>query len=112
MPSEFTWTPHYDTQLIEEPRVLSAKLGDGYEQRSLDGLNAIPQKWTVPFKSIKHVDAAAIVVFLQGKAGVTSFTWTPPEYPEIKVICRKWPRTIKGPNLSSMTLIFEQAFDL
>ncbi len=110
--SDFAWTPHYGTRKEVEPRTLTAKLGDGYEQRAADGLNHMPEIWTVVFTSVTHAKAAAIISFLEGKAGVAAFTFTPPEGAEIKVVCRKWPRTIKGPNLSSLTLTFKQVFDL
>ena len=34
-----------------EPRVLSARFGDGYEMRVVDGINNLPRQWGLTFNN-------------------------------------------------------------
>lgn len=110
--SDFEWKPSAQTRLEEEPKVLSARFGDGYEQRTLDGINAIAQIWSVAFRNRPTAEANAILNFLRAKSGVTPFTWTPPAGAEIRVICRKWPKQFEGGTTlyHSFDVVFEQVF--
>lgn len=114
--SDFTWIPSASPAPIleEEPRVLSAKFGDGYEQRAGDGINNRPQVWTVHFNNRSLAQANAIIAFLRARNGASSFTWTPPDgSAEIRVICRKWPMAFADgypKRYRSFSLTFEQVF--
>ena len=62
----FTWTTPNAT-LKEQPRVLSAKFGDGYGQDSPDGLNADLQTWDLVFEDEYAADIVGMRDFLKGK---------------------------------------------
>lgn len=85
--------PEVGSSVEHTPRVLIAKFGDGYEQRVPDGINTELQKWTVKF-IVDVPTGQAIHNFLKSLGGSTSFTWTPPNETEIRVVCRSWRRTI------------------
>jgi phage-related protein len=61
-----------------KPRTLSVQFGDGYTQRLRDGINVLNESWDLSFKNRSIVDIRLMKAFLETKAGVTSFTWTPP----------------------------------
>ena len=59
--------------------VLTAKFGDGYEQRVADGINTLNETYSLTFKTRTKAEIDDIVVFLDTKKGVTSFTFTLPD---------------------------------
>jgi phage-related protein len=107
MTAIFTWFPDADLQLEIEPRVVSAKFGDGYEQRTQVGLNPIMEQWQVLFTGLP-VEINAIDAFLREQGGVKSFTWKTPNEVEGRFLCRKW--TIKRTRGVKLALsgVFEQ----
>lgn len=58
-------------------RILKASFGDGYEQRAGDGLNTRAQSWSLTFNGTE-AEVQPIQDFLDARAGVESFYWTPP----------------------------------
>lgn len=109
--SDFNFVPSWNSELDEEPKVLSAKFGDGYEQRAADGINSRLQMWNVKFENLTSANADTIIAFFRARNGVSYFTWTPPGAAEIKVIARKWKRSF--PDFShTITAMFEQVFDV
>lgn len=110
--ADFTWTPSVGFTTETTPRVSSAKFGDGYQQRVLNGINTIEQIWNVQFQSQDLVTAAEIDSFLSSKQGATSFTWIPPgEYTEVKVICMKWSKTYDSSISRSISATFERVYE-
>jgi len=108
--SEFTWLPTSNPVINKKPRVLTVSFGDGYEQRVGDGINTINTDWNLTFKGtlaeIQEIDA-----FLTSKAGVTSFTWTPFGFSEIKVVCDDWSQPVISANTSTITTKFRRVFE-
>lgn len=106
--SDFTYPASWGSENDEEPSVLSAKFGDGYEQRASDGINSNLQVWPLRFEVRTASEADAIIAFFRLKKGATSFTWTNLEGVEIRVVCRKWKRKFIGANAHAITATFEQ----
>jgi phage-related protein len=95
-----------------KPRVNSIQFGDGYSQRSPDGLNTTPQVYQLFWKSILESERASLDSFLQGCAGATSFDWTPPnQSTPLKFICKTWDWTYGEYNLCDFRATFEQVFE-
>ena len=67
-------------------RVLEAQFGDGYTQRAGDGLNVTQSEWNVVFNDLIDTEAETIRAFLEARAGVEAFYWTPPG----EAVARKW----------------------
>lgn len=88
--------------------MLVAPFGDGYEQRTGDGINKDLHVWDLVFDNRNSTDADAIESFLTTKAGVTAFTWTPVGFSEITVVCREWTRGLPGAGANTITTSFEQ----
>lgn len=110
MASDFTWSPSYSFDLTKTPKLLEAPFGDGYSQRSADGINNTKQMWNLTFnKESSIIDD--IESFLDTKMGTgLSFTFTPPRKTEIRVICRSIKRSEPSYNTSSLVVTFEQVF--
>jgi phage-related protein len=76
---QFPYAPAYSAQLDEQPRLRSAQFGDGYSQRSADGINSILQKWSLKFSAQTKTDAEAILGFFRAHGGVTPFEFALPD---------------------------------
>lgn len=111
---DWVWVESPGTALEEEPRALSAKFGDGYEQLAPDGLNDIVQMWPLQFNDIENAIASDMIDFLRSHRN-TPFQYVPlwsttPTVP-IVVICRKWRRSQGNEwGYSSISCTFEQWF--
>ena len=105
--------PTVGTSLTMRPRVRVAQFGDGYSQRTADGLNAQPQFWTVSWSPVTQADADAITNFFAARGGVQAFRWTPPGQAAPRVfICREWTVAPRGAQLVDINASFVEVFDL
>lgn len=108
--------PSYSTQVSAKPRVLTADFGDGYTQRSIDGINNNPQVWQVVWENLLNAEMVNLRNFLDGLAGVGAFLWSPPLDPSggTYKFCAKdgydWTPTDAGAGTFSVK--FTQVFDL
>ena len=110
--ADFAWAVSNETKPAYTARVNEVKYGDGYAQRSTDGINAVSEVWTVIIRNCPNAEADAIVAFLKGKSGAASFTWRPPRASaDLTVVCKAWDRPSQGPAVSDITATFEQVFE-
>ena len=109
--AEFTWPVSIGTSKDSKARVNKAQFGEGYAQRTADGLNPINRTFPVIIKAATLADADAIEAFLDAHAGATSFTWRLPRAAaDIRVICESWDRTDRFSS-ALITATFEQVFE-
>lgn len=106
----FTWVPSWNSELQEDPRILETRFGDGYAQRTGDGINHIPMKWNLSFDEIPAADGDAIRAFLRARGGYEAFDWTPPGMASARFVCKTWKRRYAAPGNASLTAVFEQDF--
>jgi len=107
----FTWAPTVagssgDATLL----VNKAQFGDGYAQRSPDGLNNRSSSYSLTFVG----DAAkisAIMAFLDARAGGEAFYWTPLLRAQSLFTCEKYTEPTKDGDVYTMTAQFDQTFD-
>ena len=107
----WTYTPSYSIQLEEEPRVLAAQFGDGYQQRVGDGINIRPRKWTLQFDARTDAEMTPILAFLRARNGVEAFDWTDPDGVAGKFVCRRWSRTQPNFGINNLSAVFEEVFE-
>ncbi|NTX54624.1 phage tail protein [Myxococcus sp. CA039A] len=74
----FLFTPDYGAQQQTQPRVLKTQFGDGYAQRSEDGMRTVLPRWALQFNARRKKEADAIEAFLQARRGVESFEFVVP----------------------------------
>jgi phage-related protein len=108
--SVFTWIPSYPASVGEQPKVLSASFGDGYEQRAGDGINNVKKIWKLNFKYRSTAEATDIRNFLKTQGGVSAFDWTDPDGDTLRFVCRDWPREFTQGLMVSFSVTFEQVF--
>ena len=95
-----------------EPRVNRADFGDGYSQRSGDGLNGNPAAFEAVFTVLFESEVNAITGFFAAKKGYTPFLWTMPgESTPRQWIATKWRVTYTGKMTRDVIASFEENFD-
>jgi phage-related protein len=100
--------------MTRTPRVTSVAFGNGYEQRSSDGLNALADTWNLVWENIGTSDLSTLTSFFDGLLGVTYFTFTAPTDSVSKnwVQSEKYTISVKGGNVYTFSCPIKQVFDL
>lgn len=107
----FTYTPSYSTSLAQEPKILEAKFGDGYEQAIFNGLKHSPESWSIKFTSISATEVQNIIsFFVDNNTATTPFDWTNPNGISGRYKCRQWTRTYDGFEPNGLTCTFDEVF--
>jgi len=102
----FPYTPKSAT-LEVAPNLYSAKFGDGYEQAAPQGINYLPQKWSLVFNS----NVSSIKAFLATLGGYQSFHWTPPNASNpLAFVCKSWSEQDTPGGIRTLNCTFEQRF--
>lgn len=97
-----------------QPRVTVADFGDGYSQRTPNGLNALDHEiYNLTWNVLDTTAFEAIRDFLKPKLKVTAFLWTAPGDASAKTwICDAFrPAPLEG-DLWSLSVSFKRVFDL
>ena len=103
-------TPTYGITKSSAPNVRAIQFGSGYQQRAQFGINQNPKVYELTFE-VSETDADTIESFLDARAAVESFTFTPPGESSAKFICRQWSKSIPYLNRATVTATFEQVFE-
>ncbi len=92
---EFIWKPAYNPSLTKTPRVRLIKFGDGYEQRSPDGIQASLLDSDFTFEGRDLSETTAICHFLEVQGATKAFLFTPPAPfgTRRRFVCRSWTAT-------------------
>ncbi|HFI1960509.1 TPA: phage tail protein, partial [Yersinia enterocolitica] len=82
MPETFTWSPQKGFTASRAPNVAVVKLGDGYEQRQVKGINPLMDSYSLTFMGTdgqcnKPNVAKQAEAFIKARMAVESFYWTP-----------------------------------
>jgi phage-related protein len=109
--ADWVWVESAGSSLEQQPRLKEAQFGDGYAQRAPDGINFMPEVWSLTFDEVEDAVADELVAFLQDQKGYIAFNYVPLRYTTARrVICKRWTRTHTGPGVSSFRATFEQDF--
>ena len=106
----FFWIPSYSPTISTEPTVKSVRFGDGYEQRTPEGLSTRLLKVALTFDKRSEKETTAISHFLHERGGAEAFAYLPPSpYSSMKkFICRKWDVTMNFENNYSIKVDLEE----
>ena len=107
----FTYTPSFEATESSKPRTRKFQAGDGYEQRVRFGLRTDPKEWGLTFSNRTDSERDAIAAFLEARAGVESFDWTPPRGTAGKYVCEEWQITLSNCNNNQIQATFRQVFE-
>ena len=101
------WQPQYGASVDREPSIKRVRFGDGYEQRMVDGINAMLESWSLTFKYGPDT-IAAIDLFLKTCNGVKAFTWTTPDGLTASFVCYKWQVVKDNVGWQTLNAVFSQ----
>lgn len=88
--SDKAWCPSLHMSRKKEPRLLIAAFGDGYQQRTLDGVNAMNRTWTVQFEMKDAAVIADMETYLEGRKGAAFPFQDPADGKLYNVYCDSW----------------------
>lgn len=107
----FTFKPTLESSSGSvKPRTLSAQYGDGYRQVVGDGINNLPQTWSLQFSGDED-EIKEIKAFLDARAGYDPFYWKPP-FSDSTLIwtAADYSMTPKGGRIWNLSVDFTQFF--
>jgi len=108
-------SPSYSPQLSVENNIITVALGDGYEQRLKNGINASRRTFSLSFLNRSDTVTTNILNFLadplKGDNGAKAFNWTPPFGSTGKWVCQNPSVTMVSHNLNDIELVFREVFE-
>lgn len=113
--TNFYWTPNYSTSADLTQRKIEIKFGDGYAQRTRDGINTNAIDFNLVFDGRSDKEATAILHFVEQKGGVESFVYNNPTIfnkTGLKYIAvdPKWSSSAY--NINNITLSLKRDFNI
>lgn len=110
--SRFTWIPDQGPTRTSKADVNKAKFGEGYSQRSANGINSISEVWELTFTLRTRADVADMGAFLKANKGVSNFDFAAPDGIDAKFTCDTWSETYFHEFNASMTATFERVYEI
>jgi phage-related protein len=105
--------PDFGARRKSQPIVRKVQFGDGYEKRTIYGLNQSPKMWDLVWSAKSNSVADAIEAFFEARAGQESFDWTPiDEATAYKFIVEAWDREFQYADICTVTATFRQVFEV
>lgn len=96
-----------------EFRISEMRYGNGYSQRTPDGINAVIEMWDVAWENITSTEFNNIVAALDTAKGVDYFIWTPPgSSSSKKFIAKSYTKSVMSGDVYSVSASLEQVFDV
>lgn len=87
--------PAYPVTRKKEPRNLISTYGDGYEQRSGDGINTLKAEIPVKWAGLTEDEVKLADNFLTALEGRSGFFWTyPGDAGPLKYVCKTWETSL------------------
>ncbi|KAF1071005.1 MAG: hypothetical protein GAK45_00620 [Pseudomonas citronellolis] len=105
----FTWPIEANDEGEVSYRTRTSQFGDGYSQRSSDGLNNRSQSWPVSLVADK-AEALVILAFIDRHKGARAFRWTPPLGEAGLYVCASCKPSNLGGSVYRISATFEQVF--
>jgi phage-related protein len=110
------WRPSNNWSIDIEPRLQTAQFGDGYMQRTIDGINPYKATWNLNFNGRRDSVIIAMNGYLAGLKGFSFPFMSPANNIVVPVFCDKWSMTIAlrkpgGAWIGNLTAVFYWAFD-
>jgi len=109
--ANFTYTPSFQVDLEEAPRVRTVQFGDGYEHRLEFGRNTQPKKWSLQFLNRDDTERDGILAFLRARGGAESFDWIDSTGYAGKWVCQEWRTSLLNCNNNTITAVFREVFE-
>lgn len=105
----------FGSELKTGYRFNTSQFGDGYSQRSVDGINTSPRSWNVLFNAITTAEADSLQSFFDiNIGGVVPFDYTDPLTGETRnyTLEGDLDRRPIGGGREDVRAVFKESFDL
>lgn len=110
-----TYGPNWGIGKSVQTKALRTDFGDGYGQRTVDGINAVRETWPLVWDNLTWAEADAADLFLRNamNGGFLAFYWLPPGASSYKKwTCEQWTVTPMDGAAKSLSAAFVEVFDL
>lgn len=98
--------PSAGTETDFQAKILKADFGDGYTQRSADGLNNVKRSTTLAWNNLSIDEAQALEDFFVARGGWEPFIYSlSDDVPRQWIVETDWKRTRDAPNTFSCVLV-------
>ena len=108
-------SPSYSPKLTVENNIITVAMGDGYEQRLQNGINASRRTFSLSFLNRSDTVTTNILNFLadptKGNNGAKAFDWNPPFGSVGKWVCQNPSVTMVSHDLNDIELVFREVFE-
>jgi phage-related protein len=102
----------YESQNKAVPRIMIAKFGDGYEQRTPEWINNAPRQITIKVDQTRAI-ITQLVNFLASTQGSQAFLFTPPyDVQGTFVADQGWTVTEKGYDYAILECVLREVYEL
>lgn len=123
------FVPDKGLTIDNTPRLVTAKFGDGYEQRARKGINSLDSTFNVTFSNRSTEDAYKLCDFFDAVLGVTAFFFTLPQtksgtkyqgqvesstsksFVTYPVVCDTYNKTLTYNNYYTVTATFRRVYN-
>jgi phage-related protein len=104
--------PSYPAERSTQAKVNIVQFGDGYNQRSTDGLNYLTDRWMLTWETITAAQARTLDAFFRAHVA-TAFLWTPFDETVARkfIVDGSWRFGFTGPTTRSLSVTFIEVFD-
>ena len=106
----FSIAPDFSAQVTIKPMMYTASFGDGYTQRTGNGVNKIQEVWPLTFSGRTLTERNALIAFFETQGGIYPFDWTSPNGTIGRWICSEWTDAPTGYQTWTVTAKFTQDF--
>jgi phage-related protein len=109
--------PDKSLRRATKPKVFRAAFGDGYEQRTAQGINNLDESYAITFNNREKAEIDDIVAFFDSKKGVTSFAFTYPDTngvggeTTIRVVCEDYSIAYMNDSFYSCNAVFRRVYE-
>lgn len=109
--ARFTWIPDQGASRTSTPNVNKSAFGEGYVQRSANGINSVAEKWSLSFTIRTKAEVLAMVAMLRAAKGVSNFDFIAPDGVDAKFTCDSWSDVYYHQGNASLTATFERVYE-
>jgi len=95
-----------------KPRVNRTDFGDGYTQRSSDGINTISLSVSLTWTNVTNAERDTLIDFFVAMGAITAFWWQKPgDTTPLLWTCGSWDDKSISAGYYVVTAVFQQEFD-
>lgn len=104
---------HPSSSKTVKHRTLKAQFGDGYSQRTPDGVNSQIENWAISWSAVNESEYSTIASALNSAGGAQVLTWTPPDSATAKKFLMEdgFNVTFHGADLFTVSCNLTQVFE-